>query len=76
MWRKGNPRKIDYRVVARWLRKLDPVMTEIVLKQREEQRTDLLYGYFTESKRRNNRVIRTYYNSNGNLKGRRIIKFK
>jgi len=38
MWRKGNPRKIDYRIVARWLRKLDPVMTEIVLKQREEQR--------------------------------------
>jgi len=42
----------------------------------EWQRTDLLHGYFTESKRRSNRVTRTYYDNNGNLKSKKIIKFK
>ena len=38
MWRKGNPRKIDYRIVSRWLRRLDPIGTELILRQREEER--------------------------------------
>ncbi|RLG71022.1 MAG: hypothetical protein DRO11_05205 [Methanobacteriota archaeon] len=38
MWKKGYSRKIDYRIVARWLRRIDPVMVELILRQREEQR--------------------------------------
>jgi len=38
MRRKGNPRKIDYRCVSRWLRRIDPIMVEIILRQRQEER--------------------------------------
>jgi len=38
LWRKGVDKKVNYRIVSRWLRRKYPVMTEALLRQREEQR--------------------------------------
>jgi len=38
LWRKGSEKRIDYRVIARWLRRVDSVMVEITLRQRQQER--------------------------------------
>ena len=38
LWRKGLDVRIDYRCVRRFLERIDPIMVQIILKQRQQER--------------------------------------
>lgn len=38
LWRRGVSKKVNYKIVSRWLRRRIPLECELLLKQREEQR--------------------------------------
>ena len=38
LWRRGLDVRIDYRCVKRFLERIDPIMVQIILRQRQEER--------------------------------------
>ena len=38
LWRKGSDQRVNYKIISRWLRRIDPIMTEIILGQKKEER--------------------------------------